>query len=100
MTLPEKVRKILVNLEGRQVSIPATECIVYLAQAYTDPSNPFPTHVHVTSHLGNAWTFLRQSITAGGYGHVVAFDVTLPNRPHKLKCLGRIDGPTKEPIIP
>jgi hypothetical protein len=100
MTFREKARKILVHLEGRQVSIPATECVVYLVQAYTDPSNPFPTHCHVTSHLDNAWSFLRKSIQIEGYGHVVAFDVTIPDRPVKMKCLGRIDGPTREPVIP
>ncbi len=94
------IRKILVNLQGRQVSIPATECIVYLAQGYTDTANPFPTHAHVTTDSGNAWSFLRTVIANGGYGHVVAFDVTLPDRPIKLKCLGRIDGPTREPVIP
>ncbi|MFC3982288.1 hypothetical protein [Streptosporangium jomthongense] len=93
-------RKIFLVLEGKKVSVPANEPIVYFAEAYTDTSTPYPSHVYVSAHQDAAWKFLRETIANGGYGHVIVYDVTLIARPQRLKCIGRIDSPTQDPVIP
>ena len=91
---------IFLAIEGKKVSVPADEPIVYLAEAYTDASSPYPTHVHVSATSDAAWKFVRETISSKGYGHVMVYDVMLPVRPVMLKCLGRVDRPEQEPVIP
>jgi hypothetical protein len=96
----DKPSKIKVVIQGRYVEVPADEPIVYLAEVFSPNIASVPSRVCVSSDREFTWTFVREAITSGGYGHVLAYDVTLPNRPTRLRCLGRIDTPTQEPVIP
>lgn len=91
---------ILLKIEGQQFSVPYHEPLCYFAEAFTDRSSPYPTHVSVEVKTENAWKFVRTTIENGGYGHVMAYDIVFPDSPKRLKCLGRIDSPTMDPIIP
>lgn len=93
-------RTVNVDLDGHLAEVPIVECICYLAEVYTDPSLPYATHKGVTFNQEKAWEFIRKTIANGGHGHVVIWDLTLVNRPKKIRCLGRIDNVHMDPIIP
>ncbi|MBF8189131.1 hypothetical protein ITP53_26045 [Nonomuraea sp. K274] len=89
--MTDSLRKIVLEIEGRLLSVPADYPILYFAATWKGDRRLFPDKVHVTSDQEIAWTFLANSLTSGGYGHVVSYDISQPWRdpPKRLECLGR-----------
>jgi hypothetical protein len=96
MTYPHTGRKIVLQIEGRMVSISADLPLVYFAAAYTTTAAPFPSRVLVTADIDAAWDFLKETTRENGYGHLVVYDVTQAETeaPLRLKCLGRVENGT------
>lgn len=74
------------------VRVPADDPILFFAATFNPSvSTQFPHKVHVTADQEFAWAFLAESLVTGGYGHVVAYDITQAETeaPQRLECLGR-----------
>ncbi|GAA2414347.1 hypothetical protein GCM10010404_85580 [Nonomuraea africana] len=93
-------RSIQVHIEGRIITVLEGELVAYFAASYK-PDSEYPIHVHITTDKEEAWDRLRTSLELepGTYGHVLAYNL-LKEKPTLIKCLGRIDSPEQEPVVP
>ncbi|MFI0418315.1 hypothetical protein [Spongiactinospora sp. 9N601] len=86
-------RMIRIEIDGYKCDIPSVEIFVYLARVYADMDGSKVTHRYVSHRNEEAWTFLRDHLSPGGYGEVLAYSVMFPKSPQMIRAIGRIDYP-------
>lgn len=96
---PDPSPKVSVQVDGITTEVLEIDVVLYVGTSYNLEGNS--VKAALTTDRESCWTALRGYLAkgAGQYGHVVAYNIIRKEEPTRIRCLGRIDTPTMEPVL-